>query len=354
MEQKQVLSNYIGKVFNQSHWLESTKSTFIVVDHNLNILYLNDKEVGKDDKCLQPGDLLRCNNAIHSPGGCGTSEFCPECKLRNSVKKALTTSEIIHEEVVLSVDNNQKLILQETTTPFEFEDNKYAAIFVINISDRKQEQMLERVFFHDMMNLVGALGNFVNILKESPEQEILDEVKRLTDQLMDELSTQKELIYAENGILTLQNGDITVEEFMSYASYSLCPMAEAKNHKLTTCNNCKDETTIHTDIKLLHRIILNMVKNAAEASEEASTITLTASPDEDAVLFSVNNSGVIPEKLRGSIFHFGQSSKGEGRGIGTYSMKLFGENYLKGKVWFTSNEAEGTTFFFRIPLKAVD
>lgn len=297
---------------------------------------------------------MRCNNAIHSPGGCGTSEFCPECKLRNSVKKALTTSEIIHEEVVLSVDNNQKLILQETATPFEFEDNKYAAIFVINISDRKQEQMLERVFFHDMMNLVGALGNFVNILKESPEQEILDEVKRLTDQLMDELSTQKELIYAENGILTLQNGDITVEEFMSYASYSLCPMAEAKNHKLTTCNNCKDETTIHTDIKLLHRIILNMVKNAAEASEEASTITLTASPDEDAVLFSVNNSGVIPEKLRGSIFHFGQSSKGEGRGIGTYSMKLFGENYLKGKVWFTSNEAEGTTFFFRIPLKAVD
>ncbi|AVM52493.1 signal transduction histidine kinase [Bacteroides zoogleoformans] len=353
MTQKDALSHYVGKVFDQSHWLESTKSTFIVVDDSLNILYHNSKEACKaDGKLQQPGDFLHCTNATHSPGGCGSSEYCAECKLRNSVKEALDSSRVVHEEVVLSVDYNQKMILQETATPFEFEGNKYAAIFVINVSERKQEQMLERVFFHDMMNLVGALGNFVNILKETPEQEILNEVKRLTDQLMDELTTQKELIYAENGILALQPGDITVEEFMSYASHSLCPMVEARKCELAIQNNCESGMTLYTDMKLLHRIILNMVKNAAEASEEGGIITLTAAPEENSVLFSVNNPGVIPENFRGSIFHFGLSSKGEGRGIGTYSMKLFGENYLKGKVWFTTNEAEGTTFFFRIPLKA--
>ncbi|WP_044269284.1 sensor histidine kinase [Bacteroides timonensis] len=354
MTKQDILSNYVERILEEGHWLETTKSAFIVVDHHLNILYHNNKEVCKVNKKLQqPGDFLHCTNATHSPDGCGTSEYCAECKLRNSVKKALSTSQPVNEEVVLSLDDNQKLVLQETATPFEFEGNRYAAIFVVNVSDRKQEQMLERVFFHDMMNLVGALGSFVNILRESPEQEILDEVKKLTDQIMDELSTQKELLYAENGILTLQPGDITVEEFLTYAAHSLRPMAEAREHELVIRNDCREEITIRTDMKLLHRIVLNMVKNAVEASPQGSDITLTATPAEDAVRFAVHNDSVIPEDFRGSIFHFGLSTKGEGRGIGTYSMKLFGENYLKGKVWFATGKAEkGTTFYFEIPLRA--
>jgi signal transduction histidine kinase len=38
------------------------------------------------------------------------------------------------------------------------------------------------------------------------------------------------------------------------------------------------------------------------------------------------------------------STKGPGRGLGTYSMKLFGERYLKGKVDFSSQAPQGTTF----------
>ena len=34
----------------------------------------------------------------------------------------------------------------------------------------------------------------------------------------------------------------------------------------------------------------------------------------------------------------------------TYSMKLFGEQYLKGKVWFSTSEDKGTTFFISVPL----
>jgi sensor histidine kinase regulating citrate/malate metabolism len=40
---------------------------------------------------------------------------------------------------------------------------------------------------------------------------------------------------------------------------------------------------------------------------------------------------------------------GGGRGIGTYSVKLFGERYLKGRVAFVSREQEGTTFSFAVP-----
>lgn len=38
-----------------------------------------------------------------------------------------------------------------------------------------------------------------------------------------------------------------------------------------------------------------------------------------------------------------------GRGIGTYSMKLLGEHYLRGQVDFTSDEANGTIFTITLP-----
>jgi signal transduction histidine kinase len=39
--------------------------------------------------------------------------------------------------------------------------------------------------------------------------------------------------------------------------------------------------------------------------------------------------------------------------MGTYSMKLFGEKYLHGKVSFVSTKEEGTIFTFRLPDKSL-
>ena len=38
------------------------------------------------------------------------------------------------------------------------------------------------------------------------------------------------------------------------------------------------------------------------------------------------------------------STKGAGRGLGTYSIKLLGEKYLNGKVGFISEQGRGTIF----------
>jgi sensor histidine kinase regulating citrate/malate metabolism len=61
--------------------------------------------------------------------------------------------------------------------------------------------------------------------------------------------------------------------------------------------------------------------------------------------------GTIPEDVRLQIFQRSFSTKGSGRGLGTYSMKLFGENYLHGRVYFRTNEKQGTTFTIELPLE---
>jgi signal transduction histidine kinase len=122
-----------------------------------------------------------------------------------------------------------------------------------------------------------------------------------------------------------------------------------KSRKLEVCVTCTD-FRLKTDAALLKRILLNMAKNAAEASPEKSEIRISCSTKPGKAIFSVNNTGTIPEDVRLQIFQRSFTTKGPGRGLGTYSMKLFGENYLHGRVYFRSNEKQGTTFTIELPM----
>jgi len=73
--------------------------------------------------------------------------------------------------------------------------------------------------------------------------------------------------------------------------------------------------------------------------------------DTDLCSFHVHNDGMIPDAVAARIFQRSFSTKGTpGRGLGTYSMKLFGENILGGKVGFHSTDQQGTTFYLTLPI----
>ena len=60
---------------------------------------------------------------------------------------------------------------------------------------------------------------------------------------------------------------------------------------------------------------------------------------------NVKSEMFISKEVQLQVFQRSFSTKGNGRGIGTYSIKLLSENYLNGKVGFTSSVSEGTVFF---------
>ena len=78
--------------------------------------------------------------------------------------------------------------------------------------------------------------------------------------------------------------------------------------------------------------------------------SLNSSSAGKQIQFWCNNHGVIPRETQLQIFHRSFSTKGEGRGIGLYSVKLMTERYLKGSVKFTSDDSSGTTFTVTYPL----
>ncbi len=113
----------------------------------------------------------------------------------------------------------------------------------------------------------------------------------------------------------------------------------AANRDVAIGHTC--EGPIIADRQLLQRVLGNILKNALEATSPGGTVTLACLETFDAMFFLANNSEVIPQEVQLQIFQRSFSTKGEAdRGIGTYSMKLFGERYLGGMVDFVSRSPE--------------
>ena len=89
---------------------------------------------------------------------------------------------------------------------------------------------------------------------------------------------------------------------------------------------------ICSDAYLLEKVLTNMLTNAFEATDAGGEVRLWVEDSEDAVAISVWNRQWIPEDLVAGFFRRNFSTKeGEGRGLGTYAMKLLGETYLRRK-----------------------
>jgi len=94
-----------------------------------------------------------------------------------------------------------------------------------------------------------------------------------------------------------------------------------------------------------------LLNNAQEASRPEDKIQLGGREiSKDNVSFFVRNPQVMSADVRLQIFKRSFSTKGSGRGIGTYSVKLLAENYLKGSASFLSNVEEGTEFEVTLPV----
>ena len=75
----------------------------------------------------------------------------------------------------------------------------------------------------------------------------------------------------------------------------------------------------------------NMTVNALEAGSAGDQVRIRATMTAEHVEFEVWNRQPIPESISGRVFQRYVSTKpGGGRGLGTFAMKLLGEQLLEG------------------------
>lgn len=303
----------------------------------------------------RPGEAVGCIRADLTEGGCGTTLFCRTCGAVRSIINSQQFGRLdIQECQMLCGKDEQALDLRVWSRPLTVNDVHYTVFSVVDISDEKRRKALERIFFHDVLNTAGGVKGLADLLIETgmSEPEIKDVASMISesaDQLIEEISAQRMLSAAESGDLKVRAQPVESLEILyrvirQFHSYSM-----AKGKSLLVAESAVHFSFI-SDPVLLRRVLINLVKNALEAVEEGSIITLGSNVEGDTVCFSVHNEAVIPEEIQRQIFARSFSTKGSGRGLGTYSIKLISEKYLHGKVSFVSNAGEGTLFKVHYPL----
>lgn len=307
---------------------------------------------------LRPGELLQCIHSQEMPAGCGTSQSCQYCGAAKALIEAQRTrTRKEHVCRILASKNNhtQHYTFNIVVYPYKIGGDYFYLFFLEDISEKERNQQLELTFLHDLGNLIGSLGGYIEAFPENdlnPEQhDFLENMRKINAYVSEELQAQREISF-----LNPENVPIAFSSIESYQFLQNC--IEIMNDRFNSANihlEIEQETDyfhITSDRKKMRRILINFLKNAIEASEPTETVTIGAKQEKNFFHFWVSNPKPIPQDIQAKLFQFGYSTKGRGHGLGLYSAKILTEDILKGEIGFISNEKMGTTFFAKFPKQA--
>lgn len=301
------------------------------------------------------GEAFHCIHSNELDGGCGTSKFCKECGAGKALKRTREESISVEEECRIIAERSgghQFYNVAVKTKPLIIDEKDFTLVSIVDISAKKRRNELERIFFHDILNTGSAINGLAELLTDEEDEavktELIDSIIGSSRQLINEILHQRELSNAQDGNLevTLSETSVNTVLKVAFELYEKHKLAEDKN---LTVDYLVDDVRFITDQTLLVRSIGNLIKNALEASRNNELVKIYSNADELHITFYVYNEGIIPDQVKLNIFQRSFSTKSsKGRGIGTYSVKLLVEDYLKGEVGFVSDDINKTIFHIKI------
>lgn len=341
--------------------LDHVPCFLLLLDRNRQVVFAN-KAAAKTLEMPDPDELLGgrfgeawgCVHSLEMPGGCGTSEACRYCGAASALVKG-GAGQLAEEECRLMIrrdGRDQAVDLRVWARPIDIAGESFLLFAADDIAAEKHKTFMERIFLHDILNTAAALKGFVNLMgMENVSLSRTEMVRRigiLTDLIVDEINGQRTLLAAENNQLELQVRPVGSREVLEAVLGTHGGLDAPERRRMVIASDCVDVELV-TDPALLGRVVGNMAKNAMEASRAGETVTLGCRLDGERVVFWVHNPEVMTEEVRSQVFCRSFSTKGAGRGLGTYSMKFLSEHYLNGRVAFSSQDGDGTTFIANYP-----
>ena len=344
--------------------LESVDAILLVLNSKRQIVAYNARGPLAGDptaaRGLRPGEALACVNA-QGPEGCGAAAACEACGALGAILGCGRARAPVESEcsVRTGPPSNAAVELSVRATPLSIEGRTFTVVSLRDVSDEKRRDALEQIFFHDVLNTVTGLRGWVARLRQLDPGPVSERIDHLARHLEREILDQRTLVLAERGELVPDHAAVRVEDVVRDLEAVLSSHAAARDRRLEL-HPGPPGLELRTDRALLLRILVNMARNALEATPAAGTVRVRAeraaceragdAEGIEGIRLSVWNEGVIPPEVRPRIFERSFSTKAErGRGLGTYGMKLLGERYLGGRVSFVSAPATGTIFSVQLP-----
>lgn len=328
--------------------LNEQRQILAVNDLLLETLHITDM---KEALGLRPGEALHCRYASMKPAGCGTTEYCSTCGAAIAMVSSLGLDEPVERTCLISRQDEgiEDLVFNVRSQPLKVVGERFLLLFLQDITRQQQQAALERTFFHDINNMLSSLVGASDLLVDEYPSKISTIIQAVAMRLIKEVAIQRFLAHGDAGRYTLEITEFTVNSLIDEVCSLHRNHSAAKNVQIFSMTD-DSGYRITTDRLLLERILGNMLLNACEASEAGEEIRISGRQDTHGYTFSVWNCKKIPDNVARRIFQRNFSTKKQqGRGLGTFSMKFFGERILGGKVWFATSD-EGTQFNIRLPV----
>lgn len=348
-----------------SSLLDAMPFMVLILDSERRIVHMNASALRfldilhpDDVRGMLAGEAFDCARLGESDIPCGSSDACQLCGAFQALNACRDGLGGVRECRLITRHGglHRTLDLMIWTSPLNIGGGSYSMLSFRDVSRENRARMLERIFFHDVANTLSGIQNLVGLMVDdggniSPED--LKLLRTAVEQLSEEITSQRDLAAAERGELVVRSARISSRAILDSLKESFSLRNTARD-KALAIDDSAAEVIFESDPVLLKRVLGNMILNALEASLPGQTVTLGCDHGEDGRLagpvFWIHDPEPMPPEVSTQLFQHSFSTKGEGRGLGTYSLKLLGEGYLGGEVSFDSAPGKGTTFRIALPI----
>ncbi len=263
---------------------------------------------------------------------------------------------------------NENLILEVSVIPIKRGRQKISDLVVLH--DVTREKLIEKLktefvslSAHQLRTPLSAIKWTLKMVLDGDLGKINKEEKEF---LADAYKSNERMINLVNSLLNVSR----IEEGRYIFNLSPLDIGELTKRIVNSYKNEAKEKDISIKIKKkmvlpkimadkekMQIVIDNLLKNALKYTPAKGKIIISLETDKKEIKFSIEDNGVgIPADQQKRIFtKFFRASNVKrmdtvGSGLGLYIIKNIIEAH-HGKIWFTSQEGKGTTFFFTLPLK---
>lgn len=258
------------------------------------------------------------------------------------------------EELIIRVNHQISLVAAKRTILRKTEELRHV------IAGRDK---LYSVIAHDLRSPMGSIKMVLNMLilnlpieKIGEEMyELLTMANQTTEDVFSLLDNLLKWTKSQIGNLNVVYQDVDLVEVMDGVVQIFSMVANLK--KINIHIEKPERLIVNGDIDMVKTIMRNLLSNAIKFSKENSDVWVKMeNVDGDAVVSVQDHGCGINEEGQKKLLHtdthfstFGTNNE-EGSGLGLLLCQDF---VVKngGKLWFTSKEGEGSTFYFSIPLK---
>ena len=256
----------------------------------------------------------------------------------------------------------RRLYLQATATPLGAALPDNTLLLFQNLTRLRRLETVRQDFIsnisHELRTPLASLKALTETLQDSAlddppaTQRFLSRMETEVDALGQMVEELLELTRIESGRVPLKMSPTPPNELIDKAVERLNVQAERAG--LTVEIDCPpDLPLVLADATRLEQVIVNLLHNAIKFTPEGGSIHLRAKPQDDMVVFAVQDNGVgiaaddLP-RIFERFYKADRARSSGGTGLGLAISRHLVEAH-GGEIWAESVEGQGSTFFFSIP-----